>query len=183
MGKLLFVRHAAVQINPTQPANKWPLSKDGRSLARQLAPKIAAHSPSWIVASEEQKARDTGQIIAAELGVPWQTAPDLHEHDRHGAPFYDSREQFLNIVAEVFANPDELIFGNETAVQARERFDTAVHHLITAYPTDTLVIATHGTVLTLFLAHYNSFLPFPFWQNLKLPDFVIVRLPDMALFD
>jgi broad specificity phosphatase PhoE len=177
---LLFIRHSAVQIDPEKPAREWPLSEDGRSRTRRLVPQIASHKPACIITSEESKAVETGQIIAAELNLPWQTAPNLHEHDRQGVPFLADKEEFETAVARFFRHPDQLIFGNETANQVLERFDTAVHALIATYPTDTLAIVTHGTVLTLFLAYYNQIDPLTFWKKLKLPDFFVVTLPNFT---
>lgn len=179
--KLLFIRHSDVQRNPATPSREWLLSEDGRSRARQLAPQIVPHNPTRIITSDEPKARETGHIIANELSLPWQPATNLHEHDRQGAPFFTSKEAFETAVARFFNNPDTLVFGNETANQAFERFDTAVHRLIADYPEDILAIVTHGTVLTLFLAHYNPFASFPFWQNMQMPDLFVVSLPDMCL--
>ena len=84
---LLFIRHSAVQIDLEKPSREWPLSEDGRSRARQLTLQIADHNPTRIITSEEAKAVETGQIIANELDIPWQTAPGLQEHDRQGVPF------------------------------------------------------------------------------------------------
>jgi broad specificity phosphatase PhoE len=180
-GKLIFIRHAAVEIDPDVPSREWRLSENGRSRARHLAPQIAQYNPTRIITSSEPKAGETGEIIAQILDLPCQTAPNLQEHDRQGMPYFESRETFETAVARFFENPDTLVFGNETANQAFERFDTAVHHLIAQFPADTLAIVTHGTVLTLFLAHYNNFSPFPFWQNIKLPDYFVVASPSMIL--
>lgn len=179
--KLIFIRHAAVEINPDVPSREWRLSADGRSQARQLASQLLPYHLTRIFTSDEAKARETGQIIADELNISWQETLNLHEHDRQGAPFFTSNDAFETAVARFFAQPDTLVFGNETAHQAFKRFDTAVHHLLTTHPDDTLAIVSHGTVLTLFLSHYNQFTPFPFWQALHLPDCFIVSLPDMQL--
>ncbi|MCB9422840.1 MAG: histidine phosphatase family protein [Ardenticatenaceae bacterium] len=179
--KFLFIRHAAVAVDPAVPAREWSLSSDGRSRTRSLAPQLTPYDLTRIITSDESKARETGQIIAETLGLPWQSAPNLHEHNRQGAPFFTSKEAFETAVARFFDNPDTLVFGNETANQTFARFDTAVRHLLAVYPNDTLAIVTHGTVLTLFLAHYNQFTPFPFWQKLQMPDFFVVTLPDMCL--
>lgn len=179
--RLVFIRHSAVAVDPAKPAREWLLSDNGRSRARQLAPQLIPYHPTRILTSEEPKARETGQIIANKLGLPWQTALNLHEHERGKEPYFASREAFETAVARFFNNPDQLVFGQETANQALKRFDTAVHHLVAIYPNDTLAIVSHGTVLTLFLAHYNQFAPIPFWQKLRLPDFKVVSLPGMLL--
>ncbi len=179
--KLILVRHSAVEIDKYRPSKEWRLSENGRSLAQHLAPRIANYNPTRIIASVEPKASETGQIIADALGIPWQTAPNLHEHERSKAPYFERKEDFLTAVSHFFAQPDELVFGDETANQARVRFDTAVRRLLTNHPTDTLAIVAHGTILTLFVAHYNKFPPFPFWKRIKLPDFFVVNLPDMTM--
>ena len=182
--KLIFIRHSAVQIDPARPSREWLLSVDGRTRCRQLAPALDNYQPTRILTSREAKAAETGRILAEELGLPWQTAPNLHEHDRVGAPYFDSQEAFHAIIAQLFRQPDELLFGNETANEALHRFDTAVRQLLHKFPDDTLAIATHGTILTLFLAHYNSQLnPFTYWQNLPLPCAVIVSLPTLTLLE
>jgi broad specificity phosphatase PhoE len=77
-----------------------------------------------------------------------------------------------------------LVFGNETADQARTRFTQAIHTLLAQHPSDTLAIVTHGTVLTLFLAHHNPHLdPISFWHSLQLPDLVVVTLPQMKIVE
>lgn len=180
--KLLFVRHAAVAHNPTQPSHTWPLSADGRFQAAQLAPQLAPHHPTRVITSDEAKAQATGQIIAQALGLPWHTAPGLQEHDRHNVPFFANQEDFTTAVAQFFAYPNKLVFGNETAQAARERLATAVQQQQTAYPHDTLIIVTHGTVLTLFLCQHNPHLnPFAFWQKLPLPWVGLVTLPAYTL--
>lgn len=181
---LLLIRHSAVQRSQETPSREWPLSDDGRSRTRQFAPQLIPYNLTRIFTSEEPKARETGQIIANELGLPWQTAPDLQEHSRENAPFFISQEGFETAVARFFNNPDQLVFGNETANQALERFDTAVHRLITDYPEDTLAIVTHGTILTLFVTHYNTQIdPLTFWQNLSLPCKIILSLPTLTLLE
>ncbi len=179
--KLIFIRHSAVQIDPERPSHEWLLSADGRARCRQLVPALGICRPTRIIASQEGKAVETGCIMAQELGLPWQTAPNLHEHDRVGAPYFDSQEAFHAIIAQLFRRPDKLVFGNETANQALHRFETAVRQLLHQFPEDTLAVVTHGTVLTLFLARYNQISAFPLWQKLTLPCLFVVSLPQMKI--
>ncbi len=179
---LILVRHAAVHIDPSIPSLEWPLSADGRSRCHSLAPQIQPYTPTRFITSHEPKARETGQILADLLGVPCASAAGLQEHDRSGVPYFANKVDFETAVANFFARPDELVFGGETAVQARNRFATAVQQQLGTYPQDTLAIVAHGTVLTLFLCHHNPLLePLPFWQSLALPCAFVVTLPEMAL--
>ena len=167
---LILVRHSAVVQDPATPSSEWRLSEHGRSLATRLAPKLLPFTPTRVITSEEPKAAETGQLIAVALGLPWHTAPGLHEHERPYVPYFATVEEFESAVARFFARPDELVFGSETANQALARMETAVAAQRAAYPADTLILVTHGTVLTLLLCRHNPQLdPFTFWRSLTLP--------------
>ena len=169
MTSLLLIRHAHVVRDPAVPSHEWRLSANGRFRTSHLAHQQTS-IPTRLITSTEAKAAETGQILARVWGIPCGSVPNLHEHDRRGAPYLPDQAEFENTIAQFFARPDELVFGKETAVQALERFKTAVDSQITAYPTDRLGIVSHGTVMTLLVSHYNpSIIPFTFWQNLSMP--------------
>jgi broad specificity phosphatase PhoE len=170
MPQLFLIRHANVVRDPAVPAHEWRLSANGRSRTHQLAQQVTSH-PTRLITSTEAKGIETGQILADSWDVPCTVAPDLHEHDRRGVPYFSDQAEFENTVAQFFARPHDLIFGDETAVQALTRFRTAVVTQCEKYPTDTLGIVTHGTVMTLFVCYHNPVInPFTFWQNLSMPD-------------
>ena len=170
MTHLFLIRHANVVRDAAIPSHKWRLSENGRSRTKKLATLFTNH-PTRLVTSMEAKAIETGQILADVWGIPCTSAPNLHEHDRRGFPYVNDQTEFENTIKQFFARPDELIFGNETAVQALVRFRTAVISQIEAYPTDTLGIVSHGTVMTLLATDSNAILnPFVFWQRLLMPD-------------
>lgn len=184
MKRLFLVRHSAVVVRSNVPAIEWSLSEHGRSLSRILAQKLAAHPtpPTRVITSQERKAQETGAILAADWRTPWQPAPDLHEHERLTTPFYTDQTAFATAVSQFFSQPDRLVLGEETAVTAFKRFDTAVRQQIAAYPDDTLAIVAHGTVISLFISRYNGFVePFSFWQSLTLPSAFLLTLPDLCL--
>ncbi len=176
--KLILIRHSAVVQNPDVPSYMWQLSENGRLLSHTLAPKIAPHHPTQIITSTEAKAIETGQIIANELGIPCQSAPGLHEHERTNTPYFPTKEAFQAAVSRFFQQPDELVMGEETAVNAQTRFITAVNTVMTTHPTGSIAIVTHGTVLTLFTAyHLPKLEPVTFWENLTLPCAFVTTWP------
>lgn len=182
MSSLFFIRHSAVAVEPGVAAAQWHLSPEGRERARTLARQLALYRPTLFVTSEEPKAQETGQIMAETLGVAWRSAPNLHEHDRRGMPYITDVAQFKAAVARFFARPNDLVLGNETAVQARTRLATAVASLLEEHRDKRLAIVTHGTVLTALLAAHNPALePFSFWRSLALPCALIVDVPSLCL--
>lgn len=184
MQHFIFVRHSKVERNPDIPSAEWQLSENGRILTQQLAPKLAAYQPTRVITSHEAKAIGTGQIVADHWQLPCHAADGLQEHDRQGAPYFPDQQQFFATVESFFKHPTELVFGNETADQARDRFATAVSQQTQQFPNDTLLITTHGTVLSLFIAHKNPQLDIiEFWKNLPLPCALICTLPDFNLIE
>jgi broad specificity phosphatase PhoE len=180
MSRLILVRHSISDQRPDQSAANWGLTPEGIERCRPLAERLAAYQPDRIIASVEPKASQTAAEIANHLDMTWTTAADLHEHDRTGEP-YTSPEEFVQRVTNFFNRPNELVMGRETAVQAQTRFVAAVQSLVAQHSGDTLLIVTHGTVITLFTHYFNPIAPIPFWQSLQMPDYRLYSLPDFHL--
>ncbi|HKT37596.1 MAG TPA: histidine phosphatase family protein [Ktedonobacterales bacterium] len=190
MRRLLLVRHAAPAKNPALSAREWALSPSGRADAERLAEILAPFAPAAIfpddpaaiVASDELKARQTAQPLADRLGLSVEVVAGLHEHER-GAVGYMDDETFQATMARFFAEPDTLVFGEETANQALARFSRAVEETLARYPEGDIAIFTHGTVMSLFVAAHSIIKPMDFWWRLHLPAWVIFAVPDFKLLD
>jgi broad specificity phosphatase PhoE len=83
----------------------------------------------------------------------------------------------------LFARPHELVFGNETAQQAHTRFAGAVAQVVERHPVGNIVIVTHGTVISLFVAVHANLDPFALWKQLAMPSFVVLAVPSFKLLD
>jgi broad specificity phosphatase PhoE len=162
------------------PAHQWRLSEEGRFRCKLLADKIHSYSPEVVMSSIEPKAQETAQLVADQLGLSLQTVEGLHEHKRNKVKWL-GKAQFELEVARFFKYPEQLVMGEETANQAYERFAAAVTSLIETYTGKNIVVAAHGTVITLFVARKVGIEPFPFWQQLGLPALVVLSLPEMTL--
>lgn len=176
MARLLLIKHSLPELIHSQPAAMWRLSAEGRTRCEALAAAVAPYQPAQVFASVEPKAAETAHLLAAQLGLPWQAAPGLHEHERRTTPWLDAPE-FAAQVARCFAQPSTLVLGEETADQAHSRFAAAVDGLVAAHPGRTLAVVAHGTVISLYVARANGLDPLPLWQQLALPSFVVLELP------
>jgi broad specificity phosphatase PhoE len=139
-----------------------------------------AYQPQIIYSSQEPKALETANLLARPLSLTVIPYPNLHEHLRETAVF-TCEDEFQAAVGRFFAYPGELIFGEETAEQSHKRFSTAVHALLNQTPAQNLAIVAHGTVISLFVSRLCHIEPFPLWQRLGLPSFVVLSLPDFTL--
>ncbi len=178
--KLILVKHSLPIIDPELPASLWELSPEGRKRCLPVAQKVAIYQPQRIFSSHEPKAVQTAGILAEELGLQSHVGADLHEHKRL-KPGLLSPQDFEEKVKALFSNPDNIVFGDESAAQAQARFHKAVTNLIAHHPEKNILVVTHGTVISLFLQLVCQVDPFPLWKSLKLPSFVVLSLPDYRL--
>src|SRR5215210_1947130 len=115
---LILVKHSVPEIYGDRPANTWNLSEEGRLRAQHLAEELKSFAPD--------------EIVASELGLAVQMLPGLHEHDRSNVP-YLSHDAFQASMRDFFQEPDQLVFGRETANQVHTRFYQAVHHILNEF--------------------------------------------------
>jgi broad specificity phosphatase PhoE len=180
MPHLILVRHSLPDIVPAIPAHRWSLSEAGRQRCKALAESLAVYHPDLFITSTEPKAIETGRIVADLLDKPWATGEGLHEHERRDVVF-GSVERFEGLVASLFAEPQSLVFGNETANQAYQRFSRAIARAIQPYCDQNVAIVTHGTVMSLFVARTAGLEAFPFWKQLGMPAFAVLCMPGFGL--
>jgi len=173
MPKLILIKHASPQQEAGVSSHDWKLSPAGREKAASLAERLRPHAPAVVYSSDEPKAVETAEIVAAALGVPHEVADDLHEHDRSNVPQMPTRE-FISSMALFFKKPAELVLGRETAEQARQRIRRAIDEIVSRDSTRDVAIVTHGTVLALYLAQVIGGDPFDLWRRMGLPSYVVV---------
>lgn len=180
MRKVILIKHPPPEVVPGVPPERWTLSEKGRALCLPLADKLAAHEPAVVISSEEPKAAETARLVAEDLGVPWRTAPGLHEHDRSNVPHLRSGE-FISMVELFFRKPSELVLGRETADEARDRFEAAVLRAAAEHPEGNVAIVSHGTVIALLLGYRNGRTPFEVWRAMGLPSYAVLDWPGMIV--
>jgi broad specificity phosphatase PhoE len=180
MGKLILVRHSAVQRLDHVPPSQWRLSDDGRQRCAALARLLAPLQPVAVISSHEPKAVETAELVARQLDLPCSIADGLHEHERSNVRLMSAAALQAN-VQQFFQRPDDLVFGDETATQAVERLGEGIAAALAAWPDQTVAIVTHGTVLSLFAAEHNRIDSYTLWSKLGLPAFLVLDRPTFAV--
>ena len=180
MPHLILVKHARPDIMPTVPARQWPLSEAGRAQCALLADQLAPYAPAALVSSAEPKALETAHLVARSMHASVHIVEGLHEHDRSSTPWLGP-EAFARAVVAFFHHPAKLVMGSETAHQASQRFGRAMATVLRLHAEQNIIVFTHGTVLSLFVAHATGLEPLILWQRLGLPSFVVLTLPQLAL--
>ena len=180
MKPLILVKHSLPEIVETNLAREWTLSEEGRSRAKKLAEILLPYAPESIISSIEPKARETASILAETLQLNMHVHEGLHEHDRSSAPYY-SRGEFQKLIQDFFQKPETLVFGNETAIEALERFRNAVYSILNFREDEKVLVVSHGTVISLFVAWLTGCDGYTLWHELGLPSFVLLDLQSKKL--
>lgn len=175
MTQLILVKHAAVTVDAAVPPKQWALTDDGRRKSRSLANALRAHNPGVLVSSEEPKAIETAEVVAKRLRIDARTAPDLDEHRR---PFVESPAEFERLMEHFFAEPQERVFGEESAAEALARFTAAVESMLAAEAERNVGIVAHGTVIALYAAPILGIGAGALWKRLQAPSFVVLDLKE-----
>lgn len=153
MSTLWYATHPEVAVDPDVPVPRWGLSEVGRRRARALAERAELRSLTRIVSSDEAKAVETAELVAARHGLAVEIRPATHENDRSATGFLPPAE--FEVVADAFfGDPEESIRGWERAVDAQARIAEALADLLgpAAGDGDVLVVG-HGAVGTLWSCH------------------------------
>lgn len=179
----MLVKHAMPQVDVETPAHQWRLRPEGVAGANAVADRLrsAHYRPTKIVASLEPKATETGSIIAKRLRLPFATVEGLHEHDRRAAGFLRA-DVFASRMRDLFANPDAVVFGNESGSAALARYAKAVDQVVSEESGD-VVVVSHGTVMSLFVASRAHVDASELWARLGLPSYVSLELPNHRIVE
>jgi broad specificity phosphatase PhoE len=182
MRHLVLVKHAAPEVVAGASPETWKLSEKGRASCAPLAEALRRYDPRVLVCSEEAKAAETAELVAQSLGVPWETAPGLHEHDRSNVPHMRSGE-FISTMEVVFRRPRQLVLGRETAAGALARFRNALDDVLERHggEGDNVAVVSHGTVIALLLEHASGRNGFELWRRMQLPSFAVLELPGFTV--
>lgn len=163
MGRVFFIRHAAVVLDPRRPAPEWLLSEDGLDAARRLACEPRLAEVGRIVSSPEPRALGTAAPLADARGLELTVDDDLREVERGSLPVL-ARRDYVALVGRYLGG--EGVDGWEPAAEARARFAAAVDRHRANHDGDTAIV-THGLVLALHLG-----LDPARWEALPLPAVV-----------
>lgn len=177
---LHLVKHGQPHILPGVPAHEWHLAEGALSGLPGLISRLCP-LPDVVVSSEETKAVSTAQGLAAALGVPCRRMLGLHEQLRYTVPICPDPADFHAALERFFDHPTEVVFGEESADDARRRFANAVGAVMRRRTEDSVAVVAHGTVISLLAAHAGDLDPRPLWKNLGLLGALTLDWPTLQL--
>ncbi len=159
--RLVLVRHAAPQVDPSRDPHDWALSAEGRSAADRLRSRMP--TSATFAASDEPKAIET---LCAATDAQFSVDARFGEVRRPREPISDD---FRAVRRDWIAGAlDARHEGWESPDAASARFANGLD----ALAGEVLVVATHGMVLTAWLVSVGEVrarAAADFWERLALP--------------
>ena len=101
---LRYITHPDVLVDPGIAVERWTLSPQGWARARRLLDEPWVGSIRRVVTSEEVKALDTAQLLAAHLGIVAERRAATGEIDRSATGFLPP-DEFERLADACFADP------------------------------------------------------------------------------
>ena len=152
----VYITHPQVQIDPLVPVPRWGLSDLGRSRASATARLEWVDALKRIISSDETKATETADILAAGTGIAVEIADDMGENDRSATGFLPP-PAFEAAADWFFAHPQESYHGWERAIDAQTRIAAAVDRILETHdPALPIAFVGHGGVGTLLKCHLGN---------------------------
>lgn len=159
--RLIFLRHADTQKDPSINAAEWGLSEKGKQQAEEASKLRIMDAVDVIYVSEEPKTSLTVEPLAKRLSEEVQALSAFNEVKR-GDKFL-TKEEFEQEKVKQLTDLSYQAFGGETGEQALERFKKGIDQVVVENTGKTVLIVTHGTVLNIYFAHLLN-------ANAELPD-------------
>lgn len=168
MGKLIMVRHGESEGNAIRhftTSGEAKITDLGRRQAREAALRIKLmFKPTLVIASTFARARETGRIIADELGIPIQYEAEFREmsfgdlagqpyESLAGDPTFDPKRSWVWRAPNGESHEDVLM-----------RVAPALDQIAKKHPDDEIVIVSHGGVMRSVWAHVTGK-----WENAHVP--------------
>ncbi len=168
MGKLIMVRHGESEGNAIRrftTSGEAKITDLGRRQAHEAALNIKLkYKPAFVIASTFARARETGRIIADELGIPIQYEAEFREMslgDLAGQP-YDS------IASDPTFDPKRSWLwrapNGESHEDVMKRVAPVLDEVAKKHPHDEIVIVSHGGVMRSVWAHVTGK-----WEDAHVP--------------
>jgi 2,3-bisphosphoglycerate-dependent phosphoglycerate mutase len=158
------------------------LSKDGEHNAEKVAKLMLNEKIDAIVSSPFARSIQTIEPIATTRNLKIELYEELKERMIKGnykLPWGEVEPA----IKKSFEDKDYCLPGGETTRQAQERAVPIVKQLLKEYEGESIVLGTHGNIMTIIMNYFDGKYGYDFWASTSKPDIYKLIFIDGELTD
>ncbi|RIX53754.1 histidine phosphatase family protein [Paenibacillus nanensis] len=146
------------------------LSPEGTAAAAKVADLLESEEIHLVCSSSYERAMATVRELAARRNLEIQAFEELVERPILGLHQQMSWELIEEAIKESFDNFDYALEGGETTREVQKRAIPVMEKLLEEYAGKTIVIGTHGNMMTIIMNYYDNRYGYAFWKQSSKPD-------------
>ena len=146
------------------------LSEEGLMDSKKIADIFKDVEVDYIVSSSYRRATQTVQYLAEQKGLSIIEFDELRERPIKGLDYKMPWEELLIAIEKSFIDIDYSLESGESTRKAQERAIPIIDKLLCEYRGKSIVIGTHGNIMTIIMNYYNKEYGFDFWNSTSMPD-------------
>jgi 2,3-bisphosphoglycerate-dependent phosphoglycerate mutase len=164
-----MIRHAESPFVFGQEKTRG-LSEEGLEKSKKVAEIFEDIDVDLIVSSSYKRAIQTVEYLANERNLPIFKFEELRERPIKGLDYKLPWDELVKAIEKSFDDIDYSLRGGESTRQAQERSIPIIEKFLNKYKGKSIVIGTHGNIMTIIMNYYNKEYGFNFWNSTSMPD-------------
>lgn len=164
-----MVRHAESPFVFGQERTRG-LSEEGAAAAKRIAELFRPIDVHAVVSSPYVRARATIEGIARQKGLAIAEYEELIERPIKGLDYKTDWTTLQEAIRRSFTDLDYALEGGETTRDAQRRAIPVVEKLLADFEGRSVVVGTHGNIMTIVMNYYDSRYGYDFWASASKPD-------------
>ena len=166
---IYMIRHAESHFVFGQEKTRG-LSEEGLEKTKKIAEIFEDIDVDIIVSSSYRRAVQTLEYLANKRNLPILKFEELRERPIKGLDYKLPWDELMKAIEKSFEDIDYSLRGGESTRKAQERSIPIIEKLLNEYKGKSIVIGTHGNIMTIIMNYYNKEYGFNFWNSTSMPD-------------
>ncbi len=165
---IYMIRHAKSPFVFGQERTR-KLSKQGERDAERVTAIMNDMNIDLIVSSPYRRALQTIEGMANPRNLKVKVYEGLRERQLKGA-YQLPQEEIKQAIKTSYEDIHFHLSGGESIRDVQKRAIPVIHDLLSTYQGKTIVVGTHGNVMTIIMNFFNQEYGYEFWKNTSKPD-------------
>ncbi len=165
---IYMIRHAESPIVFGQERTRT-LSPQGEKDAKKVTSLMSDKEIDLIVSSPYTRSIQTIEGIANTKDIEVKVYEELRERQLKGA-YKLPEEEIQQAIKKSYEDCDLKLSGGESVKDVQNRALPVIKDLLIQYEGKTIIIGTHGNVMTVIMNYFNEEYGYGFWRKTSKPD-------------